>query len=170
MPTAKTNERKPKIPPLTIENAQIVYRNFSGKAKKYNAKGLRNFHVILDMDLAKKLEADGWNIKWPKPRDDGEERNPTIKVRVRFDNYPPYIVLISKRGQTVLDEETVSLLDTAEIESVDLTVTGSYNELETGWKGFTTYLSKLFVTISDNDLMAKHMDFGPSRSSKSNED
>lgn len=162
MPTvkAKTKERKPKIPPLTIENARIIYRNFAGSAKKYNAEGLRNFHVILDPDLAKRLEKDGWNIKWPKPREDEEERNPSLKVKVRFDNYPPYIVLISKRGQTVLDEETIGLLDTAEIESVDLRITGSYNELDTGWKGFTAYLSKLFVTISDNDLMAKHMMIG----------
>jgi hypothetical protein len=162
MPAQIRKERKPRIPPLTIENAKIVYRNFSGAAKTFNAIGLRNFHIVLEPDQAKELEKVGWNVRWPKPRPDGEERNPTIKVKVRFDNYPPHIVLITKRGRTELDEESVGLLDTAEIESIDLRITGSYNEMETGWKGFTAYLSQMFVTLSENDLMAKHMDM-PSR-------
>ena len=178
MPTQKSvsslnysNKKKPKLPPLTIENARITYRNFSGAAKTYNAKGLRNFHVILDPDQAKQLEQDGWNIKWPKPREDGEERNPTLKVKVRFDNYPPVIFMRTRRGRTELDEETVGLLDTAEIENVDLRITASYSEQTSGWKGFTAYLSQLFVTISDRDLMAKHMDFSSAkRESNSNED
>lgn len=158
MPTAKakSKERKPRIPPLTIENAHIVYRNFSGAAKKFNAKGLRNFHVVLDPDQAKKLEQDGWNVKWPKPREDGEDRNPTIKVKVRFDNYPPQIHQITSRGDLLLDEETVCNLDFAEIENVHLTIVGSYNELDTGWKGFTAYLSKMVVFLSETDIVAKY--------------
>jgi hypothetical protein len=156
MPTQNKAQRKPKIPPLTIENARIVYRNFSGAARTYNAKGLRNFHVVLEPDQAKALERDGWNIKWPKPRDDGEERNPTLKVKVRFDNYPPLIVLLTKGGRTELDEDTVGILDKAEIANIDMKITGSYNELEGGWKGYTAYLSQMFVTLSENDLLAKY--------------
>lgn len=157
MPTQKKRQSKPHIPPLTIENARLVYRNFAGAAKTFNAKGLRNFHVLLDPVQAKQLEKDGWNIKWPKPREDGEERNPTLKVRVRFDNYPPIIFLITRGGRTELDEDTVHILDSAEIENVDLRITGSYNEMEGGWKGFTAYLNQLFVTISEKDLMSKHI-------------
>lgn len=158
MPTQK-KERKPRIPPLTIENARLVYRNFSGAAKTYNAKGLRNFHVILDPDQAKQLQRDGWNIKWPKPRDDGEERSPTLKVAVRFENYPPYVVMMTKRGRTEMDEDMIGVLDSAEIESADLRITGSYYQMEDGTKGFKAYLNQLFVTISEKDLMAKHTDF-----------
>lgn len=172
MPTSKAKDktRKPRIPPLSIQNAKLVYRNFSGTAKKFNAKGLRNFHVLLDPELAKSLENDGWNIKWPKPRDDGEERNPTLKVRVRFDNFPPTIVMMTKRGRSELDEDTVSLLDTAEIESADLKIVGSYNELETGWKGFTAYLSQLGVVLSENDIMSKYMEVTPKKKHSDEED
>ncbi len=172
MPTskAKTKSGKPRIPPLSIKNAKLVYRNFSGTAKKFNAKGLRNFHVILEPDIAKKLELDGWNIRWPKPREDGEERNPTLKVRVRFEPFPPTIVMMTARGRTTLDEDTVNLLDTAEIESCDLKVVGSYNELETGWKGFTTYLSQMGVVLSENDIMSKYMDVTPKKKSIDEED
>lgn len=163
MPTTKLKERKPRIPPLVIENATIIYRNFSGAAKTFNAKGMRNFHVVLDPVQAKQLQSDGWNVKWPKPRDDGEERNPTLKVAVRFENFPPYIVLQTRRGTTELDAESVSVLDTAEIESVDLKVTGSHYRMEDGREGFKAYLNQMFVTLSDNDLMAKHGIAAPAR-------
>ena len=154
MPTQNSKVKKPRIPPLVVKNAHIVYKNFSGEARKYNAKGLRNFHVVLEPDQAKMLEQDGWNIRWPKPREDGEERNPTLRVKVRFDNYPPYILLVTKNGQTELDESTVGMLDRAEVDSIDLKITGSYNVLETGWKGFTAYLSQMVVVLSENDLLS----------------
>lgn len=158
MPAPIKKERKPKIPPLTIQNARLIYKNFSGAAKTFNAKGLRNFHVVLDPDQAKMLQKDGWNIKWPKPREDGEERNPTLKVSLRFDNYPPYAVLITKMGRKVeLDEDTIGTLDSAEIENVDLKITGSFYDMD-GKAGFKAYLSQIFVTLSPNDLMGKYAD------------
>lgn len=170
MPTKNKQNQKPRIPPLTIENGRLIYRNFSGAPKKFNAAGLRNFHVVLDPDQARELEADGWNIKWPKPREDEEARNPTLKVKVRFDHYPPHVVMITNKNRVELDEESIGLLDTAEIVIADLRITGSYNELESGWKGFTAYLSQLFVTIAEGDLMAKYSDHLPSKRRNSDDD
>jgi hypothetical protein len=169
MPTPIKKQRKPRIPPLTIENAHIVYRNFSGAAKQFNAKGLRNFHVVLEPDQAKELEKVGWNIKWPKPRDDGEERNPTIKVAVRFDNYPPYILQLTSRGRVELDEESINNLDMAEFENVDLKITGSWYETPER-SGFKAYLSQMFVTLSENDLLGKYSRMSPARHQASEED
>src|SRR6185369_2773105 len=104
MPTKNKASETKKIPPITIENAHLIYRNFAGAAKKFNAKGLRNFNVLLDVDLAKVLEKDGWNIKWDDPKEDGDLPQARIKVAVRFDNYPPRIILITKNGKTILDE------------------------------------------------------------------
>ena len=49
---------------ITIENARIGFRNFSGKEGKYNPKGARNFCVFLAKEDAENLEQEGWNIKW----------------------------------------------------------------------------------------------------------
>jgi hypothetical protein len=164
MPTQIKKKQKPRIPPLTIQNARLIYKNFSGAAKTFNAKGLRNFHVVLDPDQAKMLEKDGWNIKWPKPRDDGEERNPTLKVAVRFENFPPYAAIITQSGRKVeLDEDSIGTLDSAEIETVDLKITGSYYEME-GRSGFKAYLNQIFVTLSKTDLMGKYADIPSGRS------
>jgi hypothetical protein len=152
-----SKEKKPRIPPLKIQDAQIVYRNFAGKAKTYNAKGLRNFHVVLDKDQAKMLERDGWNVKWPKPREDGEERNPTLKVNVRFDNYPPFILMLTEKGKLELDEESVEVLDFAEIKIVkEIKVVGSYYKTDDGKEGFKTYLSEMVVILSENDIRSKY--------------
>lgn len=163
MPTSK-KENKRRIPPITIENAKLTYKNFSGTAKRFNAKGLRNFAVILDNDLAKVLEQDGWNVKWPKAREDGEERNPTLKVSLRFDNYPPRIVLITKGNKSILDEESVSILDWAEIQNVDIVLNPYSGEVD-GKPYVKAYLSKMFVTLNENDLESKYADMSSARRS-----
>jgi hypothetical protein len=162
MSTTK-KDKLPRIPPVTIENAVLRYKNFSGSAKTYNAKGLRNFHVVLPNDLATMLERDGWNVRWHEPNEDrGEEAWASLKIAVRFDNYPPRIVLITKNGKSVLDEESVDLLDSAEIKTVDLQISPSRWE-NNGKNGIKAYLSKMFVTLSEDDLELKYSDVGTAR-------
>jgi len=158
MTTKTKSQEVRKLPPLTIENAHIMWRNFEGAAKKFNAKGLRNFHVRLETPVAQKLEADGWNVRWHDPKEEGDEAWASIKVAVRFDNYPPRIVLITGKNKkgTLIDEDTVYILDTAEIENVDLKLTASPWSVQ-GKSGYKAYLSKMFVTLSESDLESKYM-------------
>lgn len=150
--------QRKKVSPLTVEDAQLIYKNFSGTARTYNAAGLRNFNIILDHELAKVLENDGWKIRWKQPREEGDPVLALLKVSVRFDNYPPRIVMITKSGGRVdLDKKTVGILDDAEIETIDLVVTGSFWE-RNGESGIKAYLKKAFVTLSPQDLESKYAD------------
>lgn len=160
MPTKNKTEKR-KIPPIQIDNAKLIWKNLSGAAKQYNAKGIRNFHVVLEPDLAQVLEADGWNVRWHEAREEGDPAWPSIKVFVRFDNYPPRIVQITSKSKTVLDEETVGVLDWAEITKVDLILSPSQWE-NNGKKGIKAYLRKMFVTLDESDLEARYSDVGGS--------
>jgi hypothetical protein len=144
-----------KVGPITIENAKLIYRNFEGRAKKFNAKGLRNFHVVLDDSIAARLENDGWNVRWHDPKDETDKPWASLKVAVRFDPYPPRILLITKKGQSTLEEDSVDILDWAEINIADLVISASPWEVS-GKKGIKAYLQKAFITLSEDDLETKY--------------
>lgn len=142
---------------ITIENARIGFRNFSGKAGKFNPEGRRNFCVFLDPKDAGRLEEDGWNIRWLEPRDKDEEKQPYMQVAVSFDNIPPKVLLISSRGKTVLDAESINSLDYAEIASVDLIIR-PYNWNVSGKGGVKAYLKSMYVTIVEDEFESKYFD------------
>lgn len=153
----ETEPRKKRLPPVTIQNAVLLYKNFAGAAKRFNAKGMRNFHVILEPSVAKAMEQDGWNVKWHAPKEDGEEEWVSIKVNLSFDKYPPRVVMITAEGnQTILDGDSIDILDFAELSNVDLTFQASAWENAKGEKGYKTWLRKIFVTLSPTDLEAKY--------------
>jgi hypothetical protein len=140
---------------IVIENAKITFRNFSGAESQYNPKGRMNFAVLLDDDTASMLLNDGWNVRMTKPREDEEEGKPYLPVAVSYANMPPKIVLVTSRGKTVLTEETVHLLDYAEIETVDLTL-NPYRWNVGDKSGIKAYLKSMWVTIVEDELEHKY--------------
>lgn len=143
---------------IIIENADIKFRNFTGKENKYNREGQRNFCVFLDEKKGQELEDDGWNIRWMEPRNEGDERKACLQVSVAFNNYPPKVIMVTGKKQTELDEDTVATLDSAELENVDLIVR-PYNWTVNGRSGVKAYLQKGYFTILEDDLFKKYNDF-----------
>ena len=145
---------------IIIENARIAYKNFSGKEGKFNPPGRRNFCVLLDdKKLVDQLTEDGWNIRYLKPRDDQESQQAYLQVAVSFANFPPKIVVVSSNGKTVLDEESVNLLDWADIENVDLVIR-PYNWDVNGKKGVKGYVKTMYAKIFEDVFESKYLD-GP---------
>ena len=146
----------PKTNNITIEGARLLFRNFSGNPGDYNPQGRRNFCVVLEPDLADVLKQDGWNIRYARPRDEYDEPAPYMQVAVAFDRWPPKIVVISSRGKTVYDEETVGELDLADIETADLIIRPSNWTRPDGTKGIKAYLKSLYVTLARDRLEEKY--------------
>lgn len=138
-----------------VEDAQLIFRNFEGKEGPMNRKGDRNFSVILPTDVAAEMGADGWNVRYLQPREEGDELVPYISVAVSYKNRPPRVVMVTSRARTPLDEETIETLDWADIRSADL-IANAY-EWNVGDKtGIKAYLKTLFVTIEEDDLERKY--------------
>lgn len=142
---------------INISDARIGFRNFSGKEGQYNPAGNRNFIVFLEnIDDAKNLEAEGWNVRWLKPRDREDEEQPILSVKVAFGAYPPKIVLVTNKGLKQIGENEISILDWADIKSVDLTVR-PYNYEVQGKKGVKAYLKTMYVTLQEDQWESKYV-------------
>ena len=142
---------------IMIENARLIFKNFSGEESKFNRGGNKNFCVLLDHDMAQDLEAEGWNVKYLRPREDGEEPAPYLQVTVAYGNIPPKVIMIAGRNKVPLDSVTVGTLDYAEIRNVDLIIR-PYNWTVNGKQGVKAYLKTMYVEI-EQDAFASKYDF-----------
>lgn len=138
-----------------VEDAQIIFRNFAGKEGQYNREGDRNFCVILDTETAKEMEEDGWNIRYLEAREDGDEDTPYVQVAVNFNNRPPRVVMLTSTTRTQLSEESVEVLDWADVKTADLIARG-YEWSVNGKTGTKAYLQSLFITIEEDALERKY--------------
>lgn len=149
---------------ISIENARIAFRNFSGKEGMFNPAGRRNFCVFLDDDVAKELEKDGWNVHWLEPRNPEEDKQAYLQVTISFAKIPPKVIVITSKNKTVLEEDSINILDWAEIENVDLIIR-PYNWEVSGKKGIKAYVKSMYVTIVEDEFEAKYRDVPDSAAS-----
>jgi len=148
---------------IVIENARIGFRNFSGKEGRFNPAGRRNFCVFLEPDIASQLTQDGWNIKWLEPRNPEEDKQAYLSIAVNFAKMPPKILVITNKNKTILQEDTINILDWAEIENVDLII-HPYNWEVSGKTGIKAYVKSMYVTIVEDEFEAKYRDVPDSAS------
>ena len=140
---------------VTLENVVIAFRNFAGKEDKYNREGDRNFAVFLDEDIAQRMLADGWNVKYLRERE-GDEGPPQayIQVAVSYKVKPPKIGVLTSKGLRMYPEEMVELLDWVDIEMADVTI-NPYEWAVGGKSGTKAYLSTLYIKIAEDYLQLK---------------
>lgn len=149
-----------RTPDLRIEGARLIFRNFAGKETKYTGPGHRTTAVIIDdLELAERLRQDGWNVKDFRPNPDtGEVDAAFLSVKINYDNRPPKIVLITgtrdRNKQTVLDEESVSMLDWMDILSVDVVIS-PYHYSVSGREGISAYLKTMYVLAEEDAFASK---------------
>ena len=148
---------KPEVRPnVTIEDGELRFRNFAGRAGTFNMAGKRNFAVLLPEAVAEQMKADGWNVKYLQPREDGDVEQAYIKVNINFESrQPPQITLVTSRGRTNLGPDEVSNLEFAQIIKADMIIAPWLNQT-TGTT--SAWLQKLFVTIQEDELEMKYAD------------
>lgn len=143
---------------ISIENAKLRFRNFAGKASKFNAEGRRNFCVLIPDHMVQALIDEGWNIKFLKPNDDYDETQAYLQVKVSYGNISPRIYIVTERGhKTLLDEDTVGSLDYAEIKNVDVIIR-PYTYNVNGKEGISAYVKNMYVTVYEDEFADKYAD------------
>lgn len=131
---------------LMIDNARIIYRNFSGIGSKFNREGDKNFSVVIDdQQIADSLIQDGWNLKIKPPRDEDDIPFMHLPVKLKFNDRGPNVYLESGKNRIKLDEESISCLDNVDIVNVDLDIR-PYDWEVNGKTGRTAYLQSMCVT------------------------
>lgn len=140
---------------VTLENVELIFRNFTGREGMYSREGDRTFAIKLDNEKADWLARDGWNVKTLKAREEGEEPQPYISVSVGYKGRPPTIVMITSRGRTYLDEDTIETLDNIDIQQADLIIR-PYDWAVNGNTGRKAYLQSLYITVNEDPLMLKY--------------
>lgn len=130
---------------LQIDDARIIFKNFSGEESKFNRAGDRNFAVrINDAELADQLSADGWNVTVKPPKEEGDDPYMYIKVKIKFNDRGPKVFLKSGKHVRRLSEQNVGLLDSIDILRVDLDLR-AYDWEVNGKTGRTAYLDSINV-------------------------
>lgn len=144
---------------LQIDDAVIVYRNFSGEGSKFNREGDRNFSVrIFDREVTDDLIREGWNVRVKPPRNEEEDEYMHLPVKVKFNDRGPNVYLQSGKNRVRLTEDTISCLDDVDILSVDLDVR-PYDWEVNGKTGRTAYLHSMLVTQRVDRFAADDRDY-----------
>ena len=144
---------------VVIEDAHLIWKNFSGEETQFNRAGNRNFNVIIDdLDFAEELLHKGWNVKEKEARDEGDDPYFTLACAVSYKIRPPKIMTYTGHSKAELNEDTVGMLDYADIINVDLELNGGHWEVN-GKTGIKAYVNELHVTIDDGTFGDKYCDY-----------
>ena len=144
-------------------NGRILWPNFKGAKSTFNAEGDRNFNIHLTKKEADDLAADGWNVKCkpPRPEDEDQVERCVLKCKVGYKINPPRVKMIGdkSRNETLLDENTIGLLDDADIATVDLSFVPYFYTMFEGTPqetdGVAAYLRSMYVVVVEDELDMK---------------
>lgn len=149
---------------LQIDDARIIYKNFSGVGSKFNREGDRNFSVFIpDQELADALMNDtnefgvGWNVRIKPPREEDDSPFMHLPVKIKFNGRGPTIYLKTGDRMNKLDEESIHCLDDIDIASVDLDIR-PYDDMINGKPFRAAYLQSMRVIQNVDRFAERYMD------------
>ena len=91
-------------------------------------------------------------------REEGDDDTLWMPVEIKFKHRPPRIVTLADGGKvrTHLNESSVEIVDSLDIENVDLVVRAYEWGPINGKSGIKAYLQSMFITILEDELERKY--------------
>lgn len=146
---------------VIVENGKFIFdTNFAGDPKKdrFGSDERKANLVIPDIDLARELIDDGFNVRLTKPRvgeEEGFVPRYFVKVKLNYKStWPPKVYLVTDEDKSVLlDEESVACLDDIWVNRVNAVL----NRYE-GPNGKSLYVKSMEVyqNVDDDPISAKY--------------
>lgn len=146
---------------VIVENGKFIFdTNFAGDPKKdrFGSDERKANLVIPDIDLARELIDDGFNVRLTKPRvgeEEGFVPRYFVKVKLNYKStWPPKVYLVTDKDKSVLlDEESVACLDDIWVDRVNAVL----NRYE-GPNGKSLYVKSMEVyqKVDDDPISAKY--------------
>lgn len=146
---------------VIVENGKFIFdTNFAGDPKKdrFGSDERKVNLVIPDIDLARELIDDGFNVRLTKPRvgeEEGFVPRYFVKVKLNYKStWPPKVYLVTDEDKSVLlDEESVACLDDIWVDRVNAVL----NRYE-GPNGKSLYVKSMEVyqKVDDDPISAKY--------------
>lgn len=131
---------------IEISNAKILWKNFTGKLGFYNKEGGRDFCLLLSDDASVNFfKQNGYSVAVKSSGVEVGEFIRYLKVKMKFNNGKPIIILKSNNKIIRVDENLVSVLDSIKIKSVDMSIKPYHWELPNGEHGQIAYLNSMTV-------------------------
>ena len=146
---------------VNLEDCVIDRRNFGGSEIKRNGRilndaGKRNFLLILSPEMTEEFMDRGWNVGKFSQRDPDVEPEGFMRVTISYFKNPPIIHYISGDVDTLLDESRLYLLDTVNMESIDMRVVGVNKQTKDGtWKKYA-YVEEMWIVVTPDRFAAKY--------------
>lgn len=158
---------------IIIKNTRFMFPpNFRGDPdRNYSPNDTsRNFTVVIDEDnkdamygtssddmkqlKIDDLVADGWNVKWTKPDEDGTQIA-YIPVTASYKKRGPQIIkaIGGPKNKVKVDEDDIHTLDSDFVENIDYISINAY-EWEPG--KIKAYLKDMFITVEDDPFMREY--------------
>lgn len=146
---------------VIVENGKFIFdTNFAGDPKKdrFGSDERKANLVIPDIDLARELIDEGFNVRLTKPRvgeEEGFVPRYFVKVKLNYKStWPPKVYLVTDEDKSVLlDEESVACLDDIWVDRVNAVL----NRYE-GPNGKSLYVKSMEVyqKVDDDPISAKY--------------
>lgn len=131
---------------IEISSAKILWKNFTGELGFYNKEGSRNFCLLLSDDASVNFfKQNGYSVAVKPSGVEVGEFIRYLKVKLKFNDGEPTIILKSNNKTIRVDENLVSVLDSIKIKSVDMSIKPYHWELPNGENGQIAYLSNMTV-------------------------
>lgn len=146
---------------IVIEGTTFIFKtNFSGDPErdKYGSDQRKANLIIPDIELARELIDEGFNVKLTKPKE-GEEEGFVpkyfISIKLNYESkWPPRVYLVTSSGKSVpLDAKSVECIDYMWVENVNVVL----NKYE-GLNGKSLYIRSMevFQMVDDDPIAAKY--------------